>query len=126
MIVLVARIVLAAVFAVAGVGKLVRGSGTEATMAEFGVSDGLRRPLALALPLAELAIAVALLPAATAPWAGVAAVLVLIAFTTAVARVLARGEEVDCNCFGSLGPSLITGWTLSRNGALLVLAAVVA
>ncbi|HEX2706644.1 MAG TPA: MauE/DoxX family redox-associated membrane protein, partial [Solirubrobacterales bacterium] len=47
-------------------------------------------------------------------------------FTTAVARVLARGEEVDCNCFGSLGPSLITGWTLSRNGALLVLAAVVA
>lgn len=53
-------------------------------------------------------------------------VLVLIAFTTAVARVLARGEEVDCNCFGSLGPSLITGWTLARNGALLVLAAVVA
>lgn len=73
MIVLVARIVLAAVFAVAGLGKLVRGSDNEATMAEFGVSDGLRRPLALALPLAELAIAVALLPAATAPWAGVAA-----------------------------------------------------
>jgi peroxiredoxin len=126
LIVLVARIVLAAVFAVAGVGKLVRGSDTEATVAEFGVSDGLRRPLALALPLAELAIAVALLPAFTAPWAGVAAVLVLIAFTTAVARVLGRGGEVDCNCFGSLGPSRIGRWTLVRNLVLLALAALVA
>ncbi|MGD9735618.1 MAG: MauE/DoxX family redox-associated membrane protein [Solirubrobacterales bacterium] len=124
--VLVARLSLAAVFAVAGVGKLLRRDETVATLAKFGVGTALRSPLAVALPLAELAIAVGLLPAVSAPWAGLAALLLLAAFTAAVARVLRDGEEVDCNCFGSLGPSRIGRWTLMRNVLLLALAGGVA
>jgi hypothetical protein len=123
---LAARLLLAAVFAIAAAGKLVGRSGTVETLAEFGVPAAIRRPAAIALPLAELAIAVALLPAATAPWAALAATLLLAVFTAAVARALLRGQEVDCNCFGSLGSSRVSRWTAVRNVLLLVLAGGVA
>ena len=126
MILLVVRILLAAVFAIAAAAKLISRGKTAATLAEFGVPDVLLQPLAIALPIAELAIAIALLPAATAAWAAVAASVLLAAFTIAVARVLFRGETVDCNCFGSLGASQITRWTAARNVFLLLLAGTVA
>jgi hypothetical protein len=126
MIVLLARLLLAAVFALAAAAKLSRRGETESTLDAFGVLAGLRRPVAVALPLAELAVAAALLFPGTAPFAGVAAFLLLLTFSAAVARTLARGEQVDCNCFGSLGPSQISRWTLVRNLAFLVPAAVVA
>jgi hypothetical protein len=125
-VVLAARLLLAAVFAVAAAGKLTGRSRTVETLAEFGVAESLRRPLAIALPLVELAIAVALLPAATAAWGALAAALLLATFTAAVARTLLQGREVDCNCFGSLGSSRISRWTLVRNVTLLALAAAVA
>jgi methylamine dehydrogenase accessory protein MauD len=126
MVVLISRLILAAVFAVAGCAKLTRRTETKATLDAFGVPAALRRPLAFALPLTELAVAAALLPAVSAPIAGVAALLLLAVFSVSVARVLARGEQVDCNCFGSLGPSRISRRTLVRNLALIVPAAIVA
>jgi peroxiredoxin len=125
-ILVLARLFLAAVFAIAAVAKLDRRTETESTLGAFGIGLGPRRPLAIALPLVELAIAAALLPAASAPYAGVVAFGLLAAFTVAVARVLRRGEQVDCNCFGSLGSSPVSGWTLARNLALLVPAGIVA
>jgi peroxiredoxin len=125
-LVLAARLLLAAVFAVAATGKLLRRDETEATLGKFGVAESLRSPVAIALPLAELAIAFGLLPAVSAPWAGVAAFLLLAAFSVGVVRVLRADEEVECNCFGSLAPSRISGWTLARNGGLIVLAGFVA
>jgi peroxiredoxin len=126
MILLVARLLLAAVFAVAGLAKLGRRTETESTLAAFGVAPLRRRPIALALPAVELAVAAALLPAASAPYAGVAAALLLALFSFEVARVLAAGEQVDCNCFGSLGVDRITRWTLVRNVAFLIPALIVA
>jgi peroxiredoxin len=118
---LAARLLLAAVFAVAGLGKLARREQTKATLGKFGVAPGSRPGLAIALPLGELAVAVGLVATATAPWAGLAALLLLSAFTIGVLRVLRGGEEVDCNCFGSLAPSRISRWTLARNLALMAL-----
>lgn len=120
---LLVRVALAAVFALAAVTKLGRRAETESTLAAFGIPTGLRRPVAVALPLAELAVAVALLPAASTPYAAVAAVLLLAGFSFAVARVLVRGEQVDCNCFGSLGSDEVSRSTLLRDLALLVPAA---
>src|ERR1700710_291143 len=96
--VLAARLLLAAVFAVAGVGKLARREQTEATLGKFGLAAGARPGLAIALPLAELAVAIGLLPAVTAPWAALAAFFLLTAFSVGIARVLLGEEEVDCNC----------------------------
>jgi hypothetical protein len=114
------------VFALAAVSKLGRRVETESTLDAFGISAGLRRPVAVALPLAELAVAVALLPAASSPYAAVAATLMLAAFSFAVARVLIRGDQVDCNCFGALGSDEVSRSTLIRDLALLVPAAFLA
>jgi peroxiredoxin len=121
-ILLAARLLLAAVFLVAGVGKLARRERTEATLDKFGVAPGSQTGLAIALPPAELAVAVGLLITATAPWAALAGFLLLTAFTIGIVRVLRGEEEVDCNCFGSLAPSRISRWTLARNLALMALA----
>jgi hypothetical protein len=60
----------------------------------------LAAPLGVLVPLAELAVAVALLPAATARWAAVGALVLLTVFTMGVVNALLRGREPDCHCFG--------------------------
>ncbi|MGH9037225.1 MAG: MauE/DoxX family redox-associated membrane protein, partial [Acidimicrobiia bacterium] len=115
---LVARLVLAGVFAVAGLGKLADRPGAQRTLGEFGVPEGLGRFLARALPVAELAVAVALIPGAT-DRAGAGGALVLLgAFTLAVAVNLARGRTPDCHCFGQVHSRPIGAATLARNAVL--------
>jgi uncharacterized membrane protein YphA (DoxX/SURF4 family) len=67
-VLLTSRLFLAIVFAVAAVAKLRDPAGMRATLARFGVPVWLRHPAARVLPAAELANAVALVPAATATW----------------------------------------------------------
>jgi peroxiredoxin len=119
---LVARLALALVFVVAGLAKLVDRSGSRQAVADFGVPAALAVPLGLLLPLAELAVAAALLPAVSAWWAAVGALALLLAFVAGIAVNLARGRKPDCHCFGQLHSSPV-GWaTLARNGALAVVA----
>ncbi len=120
---LIARLALAAVFALAALTKLGRRTETERTLEAFGIPAGARGPIAVALPAVEAAVAVALLPAASAPYAAVAALLLLAGFSVAVARTLVRGDQVDCNCFGALGEDRVSRWTLVRDLVLMVPAA---
>jgi uncharacterized membrane protein YphA (DoxX/SURF4 family)/peroxiredoxin len=122
-IALAARILLALVFALAGVGKLLDQSGGRRALAGFGVPDRWSAPAARALPAAELAIAVALVPTQTARWGALAALCLLLAFTAAIARATSRGVAPDCHCFGQLS-SAPAGWrTLTRNVVLAGVAA---
>jgi thiol-disulfide isomerase/thioredoxin len=122
---LLARLVLATVFGVAGVVKLLDRAGTERALAGFGIPPRLTPGLAVGLPLAELAVAAALVVRPSAWWGGLGALGLLLAFTVVIARSLARGERPDCRCFGQLR-AVPVGWpTLLRNVALAVLAAVV-
>jgi peroxiredoxin len=123
---LAARLLLAAVFASAAVSKLVDPRATATALAEFRVPRPLVRVGTRALPLVELAIAIALIPMATATWAAVVAAVLLAAFSSGVAGVLTRGERVDCNCFGAIGLGPVSRWTLLRDFVLLGLAAFVA
>jgi peroxiredoxin/uncharacterized membrane protein YphA (DoxX/SURF4 family) len=119
---LVARLVLALVFVVAGLAKLIDRSGSRQAVADFGLPRALAAPLGLLLPLAELAVAAALLPAASAWWGAMGALALLLAFVAGIAVNLARGRRPDCHCFGQLHSSPV-GWpTLARNGALAVVA----
>src|SRR5262245_11676744 len=61
---LIARLILAAVFAVAGVAKLLDRDGTREGLEGFGVPARIATPGALILPLVEIAVAVLLLPVA--------------------------------------------------------------
>ncbi len=123
---LIARVGLAAIFAGAAVAKLADRSGTRKTLTEFGLPARLAAPGQVALPAVELAIAALLLPAATARWGGLAAAVTLLVFSAAIARSLARGEEPDCNCFGTLHSAPIGRGSLLRNLALAAVAGVIA
>lgn len=126
MILLAARILLAATFALAGVAKILDREGTQRSLGDFGAPPRLRPAAALALPLAELAAAALLVPSGTARIGALLGLALLAAFVAVVARALARGESPDCNCFGGLRPTRVGRLTLLRNLGLAALAAALA
>src|SRR5437016_4772776 len=122
---LLARLPLAAVFTVAGLAKLADRAGSRQALVGFGLPGALAAPLGLLLPLAELAVAVALLPAAWAWWGALGALVLLLLFVVGIGFNLARGRTPDCHCFGQLHSEPV-GWpTLARNGILAAIAAFV-
>jgi peroxiredoxin len=123
---LVARLILAAVFVVSGVSKLFDLSGSQAAMRSFGVPERFTRAGGIVLPIVELVIAVLLIPATTARWGALLALLLLLVFVAGISYSLSRGRKFDCHCFGQLTTSEIGPPTLIRNAALAVLAAFVA
>jgi methylamine dehydrogenase accessory protein MauD len=119
---LLARLLLASVFLVAAAAKIADREGSRRTLADFGVPTPLATPLGVLLPLAELAVAAALIPAATAWWGAAGALVLLLLFVAAIAANLARGRKAECHCFGQLH-SEPAGWkTLARNGVLAAVA----
>lgn len=125
MIVLLARVLLAAVFVISAVAKIRNREESREAIARFGLPSPVARVLAPALPVAELASAGLLLSADPAAAAGaVLGLVLLLAFTVAIVVNLLRGNRFDCHCFGQLGGSQISWWTVARNIGLLVLAAV--
>ena len=115
-------VILAVVFALAGVTKLLDRDGSRAAARSFGVPDRLAGIVGLGVPLGEIAIAALLIPQVTRWWAAVVALALLLVFCGAIGRAIARGEVPDCHCFGQLH-SAPAGWrTLARNGVLAVIA----
>ena len=122
---LILRLLLAAVFLVAGLAKLADVAGSQRTLRDFGVPELLSKPFGRLLPLAELAVAIALLPSALAWWGAVGALALLLVFVAGISYNLAHGHTPDCHCFGQLH-SAPAGWsTLIRNLVLAALAGVV-
>lgn len=122
---LIARLLLALIFVIAGVAKLTDREGSRQAITGFGVPAALAAPFGLLLPLVELAVAVALVPASTAWWGAVGALALLLLFVAGISINLARGRQPDCHCFGQLHSSPAGPMTLARNGALAVVAAFV-
>jgi peroxiredoxin len=123
---LVARLALAAVFLVSGLSKLVDLDGSQAAMRSFGVPESLTRAGGVLLPIVELVIAVLLIPETTALWGAWLALVLLAVFIVGVGYNLSRGRKFDCHCFGQLTTSEIGPSTLVRNVVLAVIAAFVA
>src|SRR5436309_3697763 len=119
------RIVLAAVFLVAGLAKLADLTGSQRALRDFGVPIRLAAPLGLLLPLAELVVAIALLPSAWAWWGAVGALALLLVFVAGISANLARGRTPDCHCFGQLHSAPAGPSTLIRNLVLALLSGVV-
>jgi peroxiredoxin/uncharacterized membrane protein YphA (DoxX/SURF4 family) len=116
------RLALASVFAVAGLSKLADRVGSRQSLREFGVPVALTPPLAVFLPLAELACAVALLGSASAWWGAAGALAMLSTFIIGIVANLAQGRTPDCHCFGKLHSEPV-GWsTVARNAGLAAIA----
>jgi uncharacterized membrane protein YphA (DoxX/SURF4 family)/thiol-disulfide isomerase/thioredoxin len=120
------RLGLAIVFGTAGLAKLLDRSGTRQTLVSFGAPEPLGRVGAVALPVAELAVAGALLVPGSARWGALAALGLLIVFIGGIANALAHGRSPDCHCFGQLHSTPASRRTIGRNVVLALVAAVVA
>jgi peroxiredoxin/uncharacterized membrane protein YphA (DoxX/SURF4 family) len=119
------RLLLCAVFLAAGFAKLADLPGSRQAMRDFGVPAKLADLFGLLLPLAELAVAVALVLSLTAWWGTVGALALLLIFVAGIGYNLAQGRTPDCHCFGQLY-SAPAGWsTLIRNLVLAGIAGLV-
>jgi uncharacterized membrane protein YphA (DoxX/SURF4 family) len=123
---LVARLVLAAVLAVAALAKIRDAGATRTAITDFGGPAALAPILSVLVPAIELIVAGLLLPVATAAWAAVAAFVLLGFFTVVIALNLSRGRAPACNCFGAFSRQPVGARTLVRNGVLMALAAFIA
>jgi len=116
------RLLLAAVFALAAGAKLAGRTNLRETAVGFGLPRPFS-PVAVLLPVVELAVAAMLVPARTAWLGALGAVVLLAVFTAAIAAQLARGRRPECNCFGTVHAKPIGRATLARNALLLGCAA---
>lgn len=121
-----ARLLLIAVFLVAGVTKLLDRSEFCQALREFGVPSGIAPPVAALVPVGELAVAAALLPTGSARQAAVGAIGLLALFTATMAFSLVRGRRPRCRCFGKVSSSEVRWRSLARNGVLGLVAGFVA
>src|SRR5690348_10994712 len=96
------QVLLAAVFATAGTAKLLDRAGFQRALVGFGVPQALAAALAVALPLAEIAVAVALVLRPSARWGAVAALVLLLVFVVGILRAMRQGRAPDCHCFGQI------------------------
>lgn len=115
---LAARLLLAFIFLLAGSTKLVDPVGLRQTWREFGLPLPLARPMLLLLPLAEVAVAVLLIPAVWAWYGACGALALLVTFVLAIGFAMARGRKPDCRCFGRVHSAPVGWQTLARDGAL--------
>lgn len=121
-ILLLIRIFLFAVFAVAGIGKLLDREGSEKAFKEFSVPEDFAKPLSIILPIAELLFALLLLPVATA-WLGAIGVFLLLAvFIGGMIWQIEKGNAPDCHCFGAIHSEPVSKKSLIRNIIFAILA----
>ena len=126
-VVLVLRIVLGAIFIVAGVSKIGHASLFAAEIAGFRILPQIViAPLALVLPFLELLLGAYLILGLFTRAAAWIAVLLLALFDGAIASAVVRGMTVNCGCFGPNDTTVTTWSEVARDAAFVVLAVVVA
>jgi uncharacterized membrane protein YphA (DoxX/SURF4 family) len=126
-VVLAVRVLLGALFVVAGASKVGHADLFAAEIAGFRLLPAaLIAPIAIALPFLEMLLGVYLilgLFTRTAAWIAVALFAV---FDLAIASAVVRGMTVSCGCFGP-SDATVTSWPeVARDAVLVVLAAIVA
>ena len=119
---LASRLLLAAVFLLAGATKLTDPAGWRKGLRDFSVPSAFAPPMMVLLPVLELAVAAALVPASLAWYGARGALALLVAFMIAVGIAMIRGRKPDCHCFGQLHSSPVGRPTLIRNGVLALCA----
>jgi uncharacterized membrane protein YphA (DoxX/SURF4 family) len=115
-----ARLVLAATFVISAIAKLASWASLPGAMAAFGVPRRFARAAAVAVPVAELVLAVLLIVFWSSSWPAWIAVALLAAFTVLVVRAAVR--HVPCPCFGAGNEGPANAISVVRNGVLLALA----
>lgn len=120
--IVVASLVLGAVFIVSGVTKIASPAQWRTQSADLGVPA----PIATVVPFLELAVGALLVSQLARSLAALAAGVLLITFTILLVVRIAQGRRPPCACFGALSTKPIGWGNVVRNVVFLVLAGVVA
>ena len=125
--VLLLRIILGAIFVVAGASKVGHAAEFAAQIAGFQLLPQIViAPMAIVLPYLELLLGGYLIIGLFTRTAAWIAVLLLVIFDGAIASAVVRGMTVNCGCFGP-NDTTVTTWTeVARDAIFVVLAIVVA
>lgn len=121
-ILLLIRLFLAGLFALAGIGKLLDLKGSDKVMTDFGVPPNFARTAGIALSVAEIVIAIAFLSVSTSWLAAIASLLLLLAFMGGMIYQMAQGNAPDCHCFGQFHTEPVGKKSVIRNGIFALLA----
>lgn len=115
-IVIVLRLVVAAVFAAAAFPKLLDPTSFAADIDRYHiVPEMLVGPMAVALPVLELAIVAALVTGIHAQGGALVAAAMLLVFAAGMGQAMARGIDLSCGCFGEATDTQVSGLTIARN-----------
>ena len=122
------RALLAAVLIAAGAAKFADIQSFVATLVGLGVSIHkayLVNGLALAVPLVEIGLGIALVSGLWPMIINAAVLVLMCSFSIVVLIALSKAPHVACRCFGSLTDSQFNGKGLIRSLFLTLLAAVI-
>ena len=109
------RILLVAIFGVAGFAKLYDLSGSKKAVEGFGVPESLAKPLGILLPIVEIAIAVSLLFVQTSWFGAIGAAVLLGVFIAGMTWQWSKGNAPDCHCFGQVHSEPVSPKSIIRN-----------
>jgi len=121
-ILLLIRLLLFAVFALAGIGKLLDLEGSEKALKAFGTPEEFAKTFAVALPFAEIVFAVCFLFTETSWLGAIGALILLLSFIGGMIWQISQGKAPDCHCFGQIHSEPVGRKTLIRNIGFAVLA----
>ena len=126
-LVLVVRLVLGAIFVVAGASKIGHGAEFAAQIAGFRIlPQPVIAPMALALPFLEVLLGGYLILGLFTRAAAWIAALLLALFDGAIASAVVRGMTVSCGCFGPNDKTVTTWAEVARDAIFVLLAVIVA
>ena len=119
---LLIRSFLFGVFVLAGVTKLLDRDGSEKAVKDFGVPADLAKPVAHALPIAEIVIGMLFLSVGTSWLGAIAGLLLLLVFIGGMIYQIAQGKAPNCHCFGQIHSEPVGRSSLIRNIGFAILA----
>jgi thiol-disulfide isomerase/thioredoxin/uncharacterized membrane protein YphA (DoxX/SURF4 family) len=112
---LLIRILLAGIFALAGVAKFLDLKGSRKAFMDFGIPPSLAMPGAIALSIIEIVIAAMFLSNETSWYAAIGASFLLLLFIIQMLYQVARGNAPDCHCFGQIHSEPVSAKSIVRN-----------
>lgn len=118
---LIIRLSLFGIFAVAGVAKLLDLKGSEKAVKDFGVPEGAAKAIGILLPIAEIVFGLLLL-FTTYAWVGaIGCLALLVAFVAGMLWQLKQGNAPDCHCFGQISSEPVSWKSIARNASIAIL-----
>lgn len=117
------RILLIAIFGVAGFAKLYDLEGSKKAMQGFGVPEGVAFATGLVLPVIEISIAISLVFVQTSFFGAIGATVLLGIFIIGMTWQWYQGNAPDCHCFGQVHSEPVSPKSILRN-AIFILPAI--